>query len=154
MQPVLFNPGAQAQSGQDAPAEPQAQEKPIVIEEPAYEYFYWPDEDLNNFGLSSMGNGKSGTTMGSESERKSNIEVNSSLRTRKENEAEARQSPEPGASVQEAESSVPPPAADYRPRPRTPASDMYEWVDDKGVKHFTNNIGDVPLEYQRKYLEE
>lgn len=141
---------AQSEEGETAPAE---QQKPVVIEQPAYEYFYWPDEDLNNFGLSSMGGGKRGTTMGSESERKSNIEVNASLKSRKEKASDSEEAPQPGAAVEET-GNPEPYESTSEVRPPASKSRMYEWVDDKGVTHFTNNIGDVPVEYQQQYLEE
>jgi hypothetical protein len=46
-----------------------------------------------------------------------------------------------GASVNEA-----PPAGPKE-------SEFYEWVDEKGIVHITNNIGDVPPEYQKEIYD-
>lgn len=115
---------------------------PVVIEEEPYEYYYWPDEDLDNFGLSSMGRG---TTMGKTPERKSNLEANPvkpGPTPAPEDEEEVPPGESPGAGT----------AAEPDAGRQTGASGaaFYKWVDDKGELHITNNIGEVPLEYQRQ----
>ena len=74
---------AHAQEQVETESEEAIEQAPVVIEQPAYEYFYWPEEDLNNFGLSTMGEGKSGSTLGTSSGRTSNIEANEYLRSKK-----------------------------------------------------------------------
>ncbi len=118
---------------------------PVVIEEEPYEYYYWPDEDLNNFGLSSMGEG---TTMGQTPQRKSNLEVNP---------VKPKPSPEPDEDDEEAPpegslgagSNAAPEAGAGRQTGGSGAA-FYRWVDDKGNVHYTNNLGEVPLEYQEQ----
>jgi len=129
--------------GEETPqAAPESAGAPIVIEEQPYEYYYWPDENLNNFGLSSMGQG---TTMGTTPERKSNLEANP---------VKPKPTPAPGD-----EEEIPPDEAidsgvSVEPGAgrQTGASGaaFYKWVDEKGELHITNNIGEVPLEYQQQ----
>lgn len=134
---------------------PDASDPIVNIQEQPYKYYYWPDEDLNNFGLSSMGSGKSGTTLGSSSERRSNLEVNAPGRPDKAQE-DGPESPE--RSESETDSISAPEYGDDAtgtPGGDSPApvsdSPIYKWVDDEGTLHITNNIGDVPLEYQEDY---
>jgi hypothetical protein len=134
------------QSTEQAPGEP------AVIEQQPYEYYYWPEEDLDNFGLSTMGQGQGGSTLGKGLQRKSNIEVNTPKEPPQlEEDAEGKSGDEDedtdlfppdetgddGASVNES-----PPAGPKE-------SEFYEWVDEKGNVHITNNIGEVPFEYQK-----
>jgi hypothetical protein len=128
--------------GEETLAAPEGGGAPVVIEEEPYEYYYWPDENLNNFGLSSMGQG---TTMGKTPERKSNLEVNP---------VKPKPAPAPGDEEEvPSDESI---DADISTEPnagrQTGASGaaFYKWVDDKGELHITNNIGEVPLEYQQQ----
>lgn len=132
-------------SGEAQPA-PEGGGAPVVIEEEPYEYYYWPDENLNNFGLSSMGEG---TTMGQTPQRKSNLEVNP---------VKPKPSPEPDDEDDEeappegslgAGSGAAPEAGAGRQTGGSGAA-FYRWVDDKGNVHYTNNLGEVPLEYQEQ----
>jgi hypothetical protein len=99
-----------------------------------------------------MGQGQGGSTLGKGLQRKSNIEMNSpKAPPQVEEEAEGKSGDEDedtdlfppgetgddGASVKES-----PPAGPKE-------SEFYEWVDEKGNVHITNNIGDVPPEYQK-----
>jgi hypothetical protein len=130
---------------------------PVVIPEQPYEYYYWPEEDLDNFGLSTLGQGQGGSTLGRGLQRKSNIEVNSPKEPPQAVEdAEGKSGDEggdtglfppeetgdDGTAVNEA-----PPAGPKK------ESEFYEWVDEKGNVHITNNIGDVPPEYQKEIYE-
>ena len=128
--------------GEETQAAPEGGGAPVIIEEEPYEYYYWPDENLNNFGLSSMGQG---TTMGKTPERESNLEVNP---------VKPKPTPAP-----EDEEEAPPDeaidsgtAAEPNAGRQTGASGaaFYKWVDEKGELHITNNIGEVPLEYQQQ----
>lgn len=146
---------AGAQEQQEPSSEEAIEQAPRIIEEPAYEYFYWPEEDLNNFGLSTMGEGKSGSTLGSTTGRTSNIEANEYLRSKKEaqNKTEAQEDntseaitpsgrEEPSYPVSEEQSS------------RAPSdSPIYEWRDEDGNLHITNDLGKVPPEYQDQLYE-
>lgn len=158
--PGVFAQSEEASSTQDAAESqgaPDASEPIVNIQEQPYKYYYWPDEDLNNFGLSSMGGGKTGTTLGSTSERKSNLEVNATEKPEDERQ-DGAESPE-DEDIEPDSTTAPDygdettgASEDYSP---TPASDtpIYKWVDDKGTIHITNNLGDVPLEYQQDYYK-
>jgi len=124
----------------------------VTIEQPAYEYYYWPDEDLNSFGLSSMGGGKSGTTLGTGSERTSNLEVNPpSKRHREDKGTEFDETggdgPIPPAEGYPGAFGAPIEAPSSNPASNNP---IYKWVDDEGNLHITNNLGEVPAEYQEE----
>ncbi|MCL4246118.1 MAG: DUF4124 domain-containing protein [Candidatus Dadabacteria bacterium] len=129
--------------GEETPqAAPESAGAPIVIEEEPYEYYYWPDENINNFGLSSMGEG---TTMGKTPRRKSNLEANPAKPVptpvpEDEEEIPADEAIDSGT--------APEPGADRQTGASGAA--FYKWVDDKGRLHITNNIGEVPLEYQQQ----
>ena len=138
--------GGEGSSEEAQQAAPENAGTPIVIEEQPYEYYYWPDENLNNFGLSSMGQG---TTMGKTPERKSNLEANP---------VKHKPTPAPGD-----EEEIPPDeaiGAGTAPEPgagrQTGASGtaFYKWVDEKGELHITNNIGEVPLEHQQQIYQQ
>lgn len=128
--------------GEETQATPESAGTPIVIEEEPYEYYYWPDEDLNNFGLSSMGQG---TTMGKTPERKSNLEANP---------VKPKPTPAPGdeeeISPDEAIDSGTSAEPDAGRQTGASGAAFYKWVDEKGELHITNNIGEVPLEYQQQ----
>lgn len=134
---------------------PDASEPIINIQEQPYKYYYWPEEDLNNFGLSSMGNGKGGTSLGRSSERKSNLEVNAP-REPEEEQRDGAESKEDAGSEPDSvtapdygyETTGAPEDTSASPASRNP---IYKWVDDKGTLHITNNLGDVPPEYQQDY---
>lgn len=146
---------AQAQESGESQSEEAIQEAPVVIQEPAYEYFYWPEEDLNNFGLSTMGEGKSGSTLGTSTGRTSNIEANEYLRNSKEarNKAKAQDEMKP-ESVKPTEQQdiyeAPQPASSKTPS----GNPIYEWRDEDGNLHMTNELGKVPPEYQDQFFEE
>jgi hypothetical protein len=139
-------------SGQDSPQENPASgqsaegSRPQVIGEQPYKYYYWPEVNLNNFGLSTLGNGQGGNTMGRSLKRKSNLEVNSPQQPEKSSRY-AEESPgmvfSPEGEDIDSETVI------EEEAPRTPASEkpIYEWVDEQGTLHITNNIGDVPLKY-------
>jgi hypothetical protein len=148
--------GGQTQPGEGAQNQEQTPGGPAVIEEQPYEYYYWPEEDLDNFGLSTLGQGQGGSTLGRGLQRKSNIEVNSPK--------------EPPQAVEDAEGKSgdgdedtdlfpPEEAGDENVSvdevsPASPReSEFYEWVDEKGIVHITNNIGDVPPEYQKEIYD-
>lgn len=123
----------------------------VTIEEPAYEYFYWPDEDLNSFGLSSIGSGKSGTTLGTGSQRTSNLQVNPPLKRHQEDKGTEFDETGGDGPIPPGEEYIDAPGAAIE-TPSNPASDnpMYKWVDDEGNLHITNNLGDVPAEYREE----
>lgn len=141
---VSFEAAAQESGGEGGGEETQqaAPETPIVIEEQPYEYYYWPDENLNNFGLSSMGQG---TTMGKTPERMSNLEANPV-------KPKPTPAPEDEEETPSDEATDAGTAAEPNAGRQTGASGaaFYKWVDEKGELHITNNVGEVPLEYQQQ----
>jgi hypothetical protein len=149
--PVFAQTGTEESVEENAEIPQGSSQDIVTIEEPAYEYFYWPNEDLNSFGLSSMGSGKSGTTLGTGSQRTSNLEVNPPPKRHQEDK---------GAEFDETGGDGPiPPGEEYTDAPgavietpSNPASDnpIYKWVDDEGNLHITNNLGDVPAEYREE----
>ena len=66
----------QTQPQEGAQNQEQTPSEPVIVPEQPYEYYYWPEEDLDNFGLSTLGQGQGGSTLGRGLQRKSNIEVN------------------------------------------------------------------------------
>jgi hypothetical protein len=133
--------------------------EPVVIEQQPYEYYYWPEEDLDNFGLSTLGQGQGGSTLGRSLQRKSNIEVNA---PKKPPEQEGNKEEETGAAQEEEDTELFPPeetgdesvSVDEAPPESPKESEFYEWVDDKGNVHITNNLGDVPLKYQEQIYKQ
>lgn len=119
------------------------------------DYIVRPSEDLNPYGLSSLGTtteegaiddaaGSLGSTTGS---RPSNLDVNKSIQEKKlkeQEQAEAQQ-------IANEQSEIVEEKIEYddvsisRPKSK---SGMIKWVDDKGVQHITNNIGSVPPQYR------
>ena len=144
----------QTQPQEGAQNQEQTPSEPVIVPEQPYEYYYWPEEDLDNFGLSTLGQGQGGSTLGRGLQRKSNIEVN----TPKEPPQSVEDTDEESGDADEETDLFPPDetgddsaAIDEGAPPAGPKeSEFYEWVDEKGNVHITNNIGDVPLEYQKE----
>ncbi|MEW6143706.1 MAG: hypothetical protein AB1598_01690 [Thermodesulfobacteriota bacterium] len=132
--------------------------EPVVIEQQPYEYYYWPEENLDNFGLSTLGQGQGGSTLGRSLQRKSNIEVNA---PKEPPTQEGDKDGETGAAQEEEDTELFPPdetgnesvSVDEAPPESPKESEFYEWVDDKGNVHITNNLGDVPLEHQKEIYD-
>ena len=101
-----------------------------------------------------MGQGQGGSRRGRGLKGKSNIEVN----TPKEPPQSVEDTDEESGDADEETDLFPPDetgddsaAIDEGAPPAGPKeSEFYEWVDEKGNVHITNNIGDVPLEYQKE----
>jgi hypothetical protein len=146
---------AMPEEGTQSPG--QGSSEPAVIEQQPYEYYYWPEENLDNFGLSTLGQGQGGSTLGRSLQRKSNIEVNAPKEPVKDEEDKAG-----GPEDAEEETDLFPPEetgdegayVDEAPPESPKESEFYEWVDDKGNVHITNNLGDVPLEYQEQIYKQ
>lgn len=124
--------------------------EPVTVHQQPYEYYYWPEENLDNFGLSTLGQGQGGSTLGKSLKRKSNIEVNSPK------EPAEDENGEPGEGETNTKL-LPPDDSGYidesltRGPPSVPSeSEFYEWVDEEGNVHITNNLGDVPPQYREE----
>ncbi|HVY54750.1 MAG TPA: hypothetical protein VHC46_03245, partial [Thermodesulfobacteriota bacterium] len=140
--------------GEETPAQDSNQSpdggggEPQIIRQQPYEYYYWPEQNLDNFGLSTLGQGQGGSTLGRSLNRKSNIEANTPKQP-----AEDENANNGNSGKSEAETELYPPdepdltdgSVTGEPPPSVPKeSEFYEWVDDKGNVHITNNISDVP----------
>jgi hypothetical protein len=118
----------------------------------------YPREDLDPFGYSTLG-GTSGlgdwedtSTLGTDTKRKSNIEVNKP-RERKTVEEVT------GATEEQTETGFTEPEPDSEPQSigyTSPArkGGLYTWKDENGVVHVTNDLGSVPLKYQDQVIKE
>ncbi len=133
----------------------QAQPNTPVIDNTGIVY---PREDLDNFGLSSLGKttglgeGLKGSTLGKDANRKSNLEVNKP-RQKKESEQNAEESVgESDTGSSEIESvSESTPIGYTSPGKR---EGLFTWKDQNGVVHVTNDLGSVPVKYQAQIIEE
>jgi hypothetical protein len=122
-------------------------QQPTVIqgESDAPWYYYWPDENLNPFGMSTLGNDEGGSTFGKGTQRRSNLQVNPPLEDQSQdkgnvddasNDIPVEETLSPQESI-----SVRSPSTGGKKGP------MYKWVDDKGVIQVTNDLGSVPTKY-------
>lgn len=111
-------------------------------------YYYWPDENLNPFGMSTLGNEGGGSTFGKSTERPSNLQVNPPMQEQMQDEDHVDDVTndipiEDTLSSQES-ISIGSPSTPAKKRP------IYKWVDDNGVIQVTNDLGSVPTEYLDK----
>lgn len=111
-------------------------------------YYYWPDENLNPFGMSTLGNEGGGSTFGKSTERPSNLQVNPPMQEQMQNQENVddgtNNAPLEDTLSSEESTSVGSPSAPANKRP------MYKWVDDDGVIQVTNDLGSVPPKYLDK----
>ena len=132
------------------------------------QYIVTPRDDLNPYDLSTMQKStetgyRDGTgTLGTTPERSSNIEINEALsKSRQERlKASQKQAAEEEAAEQAAGLEVTPSAPDQATGPQsddlsTPGvrGSLFTWTDENGVLHATNDLGQVPIEYQIEALE-
>lgn len=168
---ILFLSPLFAFSQSTAPAAPPAP-APVPADFPSY--IVTPSEDLNPYDLSTMQkstetNYRDGTgTLGTAVERSSNIQVNEALQKKREErqkaaqEAQAKSAVKAGEeegeqipSVEEITPAQEPRLGDSAKSLETPGvrGGLFTWTDEKGVLHATNDIGQVPIEYQIKAIE-
>ena len=99
-----------------------------------------------------MGEGKSGSTLGTRSGRTSNVEANEYLRSKKENrekkEADAEKPQEISPADQPYEE-----VSETLSTSSPSGKPMYEWRDENGTLHISNDLGNVPPEYQDQLFE-
>lgn len=100
-----------------------------------------------------MGEGGSGSTLGTKSGRTSNIEANEYLRSKKENrqekKAEAENTEDSGPIDEPFNEEAPQTQSSYAPSGKP----IYEWRDENGTLHISNDLGNVPPEYQDQLFE-
>jgi hypothetical protein len=138
-------------------------QEPVVIQKESESpwYYYWPQENLDPFSMSTLekdsGSFSSGvgSTLGKGSNRPSNLEVNPPLKsgqteditTYDEQEIIAppiHSPPEGGIDDQFA------PEIDANLSPIEGAGKIYKWVDKNGVLNITNELNKVPPEYRNE----
>lgn len=139
--------GGEETPPQDGSQSPGGGGEPVIVPQRPYEYYYWPEENLDNFGLSTLGQGQGGSTLGRSLNRKSNIEVNAPKKPAEEEDTKNGEAGE--ATDTELYPPDEPGLTDdsifgAEPVPSPKESEFYEWVDEKGNVHITNNLGDVP----------
>jgi len=133
---------------QDAPSQPSPAEFP--------DYIVRPSEDLNPYGLSSLGttteegaiNDAAGSLGSSSGSRPSNLEINKSIQDKKLKEQEEAKAQEVG---QQQPETIQEEAIEYNDVSNSRSknrSGMVKWVDENGVQHITNNVGSVPPQYR------
>lgn len=132
------------------------------------EYIVTPREDLNPYDLSTMDKStetdyRDGVgTLGTTEERSSNIEINESLKRKKEEREKAKQESE--KKPEEGQNGSTTGGIDSAPAPRVDApkrdisspgvrGGLFTWTDEDGVLHATNDLGQVPIKYQVQALE-
>ena len=125
-------------------------QQPVVNQgqsEPPW-YYYWPDENLNPYGMSTLGNEGGGSTFGKTTDKPSNLQVNPPMQERMQNQENVddvtNNVPLDDTLSSEESISVGTPSAPAKKGP------VYKWVDEKGVIHVTNDLGAVPPEYLDK----
>ena len=127
------------------------------------EYIVTPREDLNPYDLSTMDKSteteyRDGVgTLGTTEKRSSNIEINESLRMRKEEREKSRQESQKKSEEEQNGSTTGKVSSD--PAPKKDISSpgvrggLFTWTDENGVLHATNDLGQVPVKYQVQALE-
>jgi hypothetical protein len=166
---ILFMTPVYAFSQSTAPAAPAA---PAPADFPSY--IVTPSEDLNPYDLSTMQKStgidyrKGAGTLGTTTERGSNIEINAALQKKREErlkaaqdaktKSDAKEAAEEGGqqnSPQEITPSEGPQLGDSAKELETPGvrGGLFTWTDDQGVLHATNDIGQVPIKYQMEAIQ-
>ena len=109
-------------------------------------YYYWPDENLNPYGMSTLGNEGGGSTFGKTTDKPSNLQVNPPMQERMQNQE----------NVDDVTNNIPledtpiteePTSVGSSPSAPAKKGPMYMWVDDNGVIQVTNDLGSVPTKY-------
>lgn len=125
---------------------------------------YFPQKDLNNFELSTLGSKglgerKEGSTLGGGTKQKSNVEVNKPKEKKETEGAAAQGGTESGVETNTATAGTGE-TSQVNSNERTEtlstslnkSSGLYTWKDRNGMVHVTNNIGSVPAEYQEQTI--
>ncbi len=147
-----------------APAAP----APEIIDTPPDfpEYIVTPREDLNPYDYSTMDKStetyqrEGAGTLGTTEERKSNVEINEALKKKKAEREKAKEKPKAKPDSDKTDrddmSAAPAPeGVDTGEKVLSPAvrGGLFTWTDQDGVLHATNDLGQVPIEYQIQALE-
>lgn len=135
------------------------------------DYIVKPREETNPYDLSTISPDtdieyRDGVgTLGTTTEQKSNIEINEMLQKNKADRDKARlEAQKKEAEKAKAEAAQPEAAVSAEPEPQASSKKpgsispgvkggLFRWVDSEGVLHVTNDLGQVPIEYQIQALE-
>lgn len=125
---------------------------------------YFPQKDLNNFELSTLGGKglgerKEGSTLGGGTKQKSNAEVNKPKEKNETEGAAAQAGTESGVETNTATAGTGETSqvnsnesTETLSTPLNKSSGLYTWKDRNGVVHVTNNMGSVPAEYREQTM--
>lgn len=163
---ILLLPG-KAMSQAAAPPPPAAPAPGVPTPPDFPQYIVTPRDDLNPYDLSTMQKStetgyRQGTgTLGTTPERSSNIEINEALsksrqeRLKASQKQAAEEEAEEAAGLEAAPSAPDQAAGPTRDDLATPGvrGSLFTWTDENGVLHATNDLGQVPIEYQIEALE-
>jgi len=139
--------------GGGAPAAPSAPTPPDFPQ-----YIVTPSENLNPYGLSSMGSSTQGDyvngagTLGETVKRKSNVEINAPKEESMEQKDNNDQVNSGNLSTENQQLLEQQP--DFSPKVPISSGRVFTWTDDNGLLHVTNNLGTIPPKYQKQVLEE
>ena len=129
-----------------------AQEDSSAESDQAPWYFYWPQEDPDNFSLSTMGSRteestQSGSTFSTKkAERRSNVDVNRPKESKKNSKIDTTAVDEYIAEVESVNQQGSAPT-------QGDSSNIYKWVDGNGEVHVTNNPDSIPQEYRNQVID-
>lgn len=170
---VLLLP-LKAMSQAAPPAAPPAPAPGVPTPPDFPQYIVTPRDDLDPYDLSTMQKStesgyREGTgTLGTTPEQSSNIQINEALNKSRQERLKASQKQAAEEEAEEeagtaAEASVQAPGQAAGPQSAGPQGDdlstpgvrgsLFTWTDENGVLHATNDLGQVPIEYQIEALE-
>lgn len=142
-------------------------QEPVVIQEDSEPpwYYYWPQENLNPFGMSSLGENsggmgsEAGSTLGTRSRRPSNLEVNPPRRNRQTNDVipsdeELLVAPPVNATHDETIGNQFTGEIDSNLSPSEGSGEIYQWFDENGILHVTNELTSVPPQFRDEAIED
>jgi len=141
--------------GQPAPVQaPAAQTQPQSQQPSDYpDYIVKPKEDLNPYGMSSLGESTTDTsrdaagTLGTGASRPSNMELNKEIQGKRKEQLKEGTKEEGNGTEIDYETAYPT-KENYTDVRSTPVkTKIYRWTDDEGVTHVTNDLGSVPGKY-------
>ena len=116
-----------------------------------------PTEDLNPFGMSTLGSStdsglrKEGSTLSTDTKRRSNLEVN---KPREKKATEEQTVQEDSTFDTGVEESTEDPFESASSLSSGRSGNLYKWVDKNGVLHVTNDLGSIPSEYRQQVMNE
>lgn len=171
---VLLLPMKAMSQAAPPPAAPPAPAPGVPTPPDFPQYIVTPRDDLDPYDLSTMQKStesgyREGTgTLGTTPEQSSNIQINEALNKSRQERLKASQKQAAEEEAEEeastaAEASVQAPGQAPGQQSAAPQGDdlstpgvrgsLFTWTDENGVLHATNDLGQVPIEYQIEALE-